>query len=246
MKTLKTTILCAAIVLALPILTKASPVGTVDMAHTGYGASDILTIYGGGLSGLNGYGGVYMLDKTAGTGQGNLWPDGLIGGFCIELHQWAPSTTIKYDVVALEEVNNSFMGSSLGTAKADYLAELWGRFYNPDWADGGPYSSEEKSKAEAFAAAVWEIVYEDMPTSPLNWDVTVDSSGGTHGFFALNCDTATANSWLHALDGTGPKAELLAFVNQGKQDFIVQVPEPATVCLLGLGGLAFLRKRRKA
>ena len=245
MKNLKTaTILFAAVFLALPVLTKASPVGTVDIAYSGPGAAGTITVWGGGHSGLNGYGGVYMLDKTADTGQGDLWSNGLIGGFCIELHQWASTDTLKYDVVGLEEVNNSFMGGVLGTAKADYLAELWGRFYNPAWADGGPYSSEEKSKAEAFAAAVWEIVYEDMPGSPLNWDVTADGSSGSHGFYAENVDAVTANSWLHALNGLGPKAELRAFVNAGKQDFIVQVPEPATVCLLGLGGLIFLRKRK--
>ena len=146
MKNLKTaTILFAAVFLVLPVLTKASPVGTVDIAYSGTGASDTIKVWGGGLSG---YGGVYMLDKTAGTGQGNLWPNGLIGGFCIELHQSTSTDTLEYDVVNLEEVNNSFMGGVMGTAKADYLAELWGRFYNPAWADGGPYSSEEKSKAE--------------------------------------------------------------------------------------------------
>ncbi len=241
----RATILWAAIILILPCLAEAVPVGTMDIVHSGFGASDTIDVWGGGLSGTSVYGGVYMLDKTAGTGQGNLWPNGLIGGFCIELHQWAPETTLKYDVMKLEEVNNSFMGDLIGLEKANYLAELWGRFYNPAWADGGPYSSEEKSKAEAFAAAIWEIVYEDLPASPLSWDVTADGSSGSHGFYAQNVDTAVANSWLHALTGCGPKADLRAVVNCGKQDFIIQVPEPTTVCLLGLGGLAFLRKRKR-
>ncbi|HJX03098.1 MAG TPA: PEP-CTERM sorting domain-containing protein, partial [Dehalococcoidia bacterium] len=223
---------------------EATPVGTMDIVHSGYGANGVMTVWGGGLSDLDVYGGVYMLNKTDGTGLGNIWPNGLIGGFCIELHQWSPDTTLKYDVVGLHEVNNSFMGGTMGTEKADYLAELWGRFYNPAWADGGPYSSEEKSKAEAFAAAVWEIIYEDLPASPLSWDVTTDGSAGAHGFFASNVDADAANSWLRALTGCGPKAQLMAVVNDGKQDFIIQVPEPATICLLGLGGLAFLRKRK--
>jgi hypothetical protein len=245
MKMLKTaTILCAAVFLTLPGVTKASPVGTVDIAHDGYGAYGYVKVWGGGHSGDSVYGGVYMLDKTGGTGQGNIWPDGQIGAFCIELHQWASSSTLTYDVVELDEVNNSFMGGLVGTEKADYISELWGRFYNSAWADGGPYSSEEKSKAEAFAAAIWEIIYEDLPTSPLGWDVTDDGSYGSHGFKAQYIDSTVANNWLHALDGTGPKAELRAFVNAGKQDYIAQVPEPATVCLLGLGGLFFLRKRK--
>jgi hypothetical protein len=230
--------------LSSPNVMEAVP-GTMDIVHSGFGAKDVITVSGGGLNNLNVYGGVYMLDKTGSTGQGNIWPDGPIGGFCIELQQWSPDTTLKYDVVSLQEVDNSFMGGTMGLEKADYLAELWGRFYNPAWADGGPYSSQENSKAEAFAAAVWEILYEDMPDSPLSWDVTADGSAGDHGFFASNVDDDVANSWLHALDGCGPKADLRAVVNCGKQDYIIQVPEPATICLIGLGGLAFLRKRKK-
>jgi hypothetical protein len=241
----RATIVCAAIIVLLPCLAEAIPVGTMDIVHSGFGASDIIDVWGGGLNGTSVYGGVYMLDKSAGTGLGNIWPNGLIGGFCIELHQWAPDTTLKYDVVALHEVNNGFMGGTMGLEKADYIAELWGRFYNPAWANGGPYSSEEINKAEAFAAAIWEIIYEDLPTSPLGWDVTVDGSTGSHGFYAQNFDWAVANSWLHALTGCGPKAQLMAVVNDGKQDFIIQVPEPTTIFLLGLGGLAFLRKRKK-
>jgi hypothetical protein len=151
---------------------------------------------------------------------------------------------LKYDVVELDKVNNSFMGGLIGTTKANYIAELWGRFYDPAWADGGPYTNEEKLNAEAFAAAVWEIIYEDLPTSPLDWDVTVDGSSGSHGFQATNVNWTTANSWLHSLTGSGPMADLRAFVNGENQDFIVQVPEPATVCLLGLSSLVFLRKRK--
>jgi hypothetical protein len=241
----RATIAWATIIVLLPCLAEAIPVGTMDIVHNGFGASDTIDVWGGGLDGTSVYGGVYMLDKSAGTGQGNLWPNGLIGGFCIELHQWAPETTLKYDVVALHEVNNSFMGGTMGLEKAGYIAELWGRFYNPAWASGGTYSGEEISKAEAFAAAIWEIIYEDLPASPLSWDVTVDGSTGSHGFYAQNVDWAVANSWLHALTGCGPKAQLMAVVNGGKQDFIIHAPEPTTICLLGLGGLAFLRKRKR-
>jgi hypothetical protein len=240
-----TVMFCAAFSLALTGAAKASILGTVDIEHSGYGASGVMQVWGGGLVGEYVYGGVYMLDKTAGTSQGNIWPNGLIGGFCIELHQWAPDTTLKYDVVNLEEVNNSFMGGLLGTAKADYLAELWGRFYDPAWADGGSYSIEENSKAEAFAAAVWEIVYEDLPASPLDWDVTTDGSAGSHGFYADYVNATLANSWLNALTGCGPKADLQAFVNEGKQDYLVQVPEPATLAMFGIGGLLSLLRRKR-
>ena len=238
------TILCASIILFLPSIVKASPVGTIDIAHTGYGAKGTLKVWGGGLDGVEGYGGVYMQTKSDGSGQGNLWPDGLVGTFCIELQETTSSSALTYDVVMLEDVYNSFIGGPIGTEKAEYLSELWGRFFDPDWMSGGSYTYQQKRDAEAFASAVWEIIYEDIPGSPSGWDVTVDGTAGDLGFRAENVNSTTANNWLHSLTGYGPKADLRAFAYEGKQDFIAQVPEPTTVCLLGLGGLFFLRKRK--
>ena len=240
--------LCVAVVLALSCLAaQAASPDTVDIAHCGYGAYDPegVAIWGGDLDGMVIYGGVYMLNKTAGTGCGNIWPNGLIGGFCIELHEAAPESTFTYDVIMPKNAYNSFLGGSIGTGKANYLSELWGRFYNPTWASGGPFSPQQNSDAEAFAAAVWEIIYEDLPTSPAGWDVTVDGTACSHGFSCEGADTALANSWLHTLTGCGPKADLRVFAYDGKQDYIVQVPEPATIVMFGLGGLISVLTRRK-
>ena len=70
-------IVCIAAVLTLLCVTKASSVGTVELAVSDYGAGGAVKIWGGGHDGLYGYGGVYMIDKTNGTGEGNLWSDGL-------------------------------------------------------------------------------------------------------------------------------------------------------------------------
>lgn len=238
------TIFSVAILLVLPCLVKASPVGTVDIKYSGLGASDILTIWGGGESNLTCYGGAYMLDKSSGTGQGNIWPNGLIGGFCMELNQMSASDTRKYDVFNLDEANVSFFGSQLGTAKANYIAELWGRFFDPAWTTTGSHTNQQNRDAEAFGAAIWEIIYEALPGTPMDWNVSVDGTTGDGGFKATYVEATTANNWLHALNGLGPKADLRAFVNGGKQDYIAEVPEPATLCLLGLSGLVFLRKRK--
>jgi hypothetical protein len=189
-----------------------------------------------------------MLDKTGDTGEGDLWPNGLLGAFCIELSQWAPTKPYEYKVVMPEEAQSPpyFLGGPIGPDKAEYLAELWGRFYDPDWVGVGPFTYQQNREAKAFAAAVWEIIYEDLPASPANWNVMLDGTFGHHGFRCSGVDTYTANQWLHALDGTGPKTDLWALVHCCKQDFIVDtcIPEPATICLLGLGGL-LIRKRRK-
>jgi hypothetical protein len=248
--------LWTAVVFALACSTaQATTLGTVDMAHSGFGAVDIIQIWGGGWNGVYGYAGVYMFNKTSSTGQGNYWPNGPIGGFCMDLTEELLSGTLTYDVVMPAEgpVPTSFLSGPMGAKKADYLSELWYKHFDPAWIGSGPFTTDQKSKAEAFAAAVWEIIYEALPATPSLWDVTTNGSNGALGFSSTRVDTATANNWLHSLDGTGPKAQLRALVYNGSQDFLVEVPgdpevpEPAMIALLGLGGLALLRAqgRRK-
>lgn len=141
-----------------------------------------------------------------------------------------------------------FLREHIGPDKTEYLSELWGRFFEPNWVGEGPFTWRQKRDAEAFAAAIWEIIYEELPESPADWNVKIDGTFGRLGFRCSGVDTYTANSWLHALDGTGPKVDLRAFVNDVKQDYIIacpitQVPEPATVCLLGLGALILVRRK---
>ena len=137
----------------------------------------------------------------------------------------------------------------MGSAKAAYLSELWGRYYDPAWSAGGSYTSLQNSNAEAFAAAVWEIIYENLPTSPAGWDVTVDGTAGDKGFKATNLDYQTANAWLHSLNGTGPTTELWSLSYCGSQDYLVKcppIPEPATVAFVALGSILVIGKKKSA
>ncbi len=109
----------------------------------------------------------------------------------------------------------------------------------------GPFTKQQNSAAKAFAAVIWEIIYEDLPASPLMWDVTTDGTIGPRGFYCTGLDTNIANGMLHSLNGTGPKADLRAFVRNGSQDYVTAVPEPATVCLLTFGALVLLRRRSR-
>lgn len=241
-----TTALLAALAIAgLSLGTQAARANTVDIVHDGYGANGTTTFWAAGYSGAEVGAGVYMLNKTADTGIGNTWPNALIPGFCIELEETAPTSTYTYQVMMPEDAYNSVMGETMGTTKANYLRELWAKYYDNTWAGSGPYTTQQHAAAEAFAAAVWEIVYEKLPASPLGWDVSIDSTLGSGGFRAEDLDVAMVNMWLHNLTGSGPKADLRVFVNQGQQDYLVAVPEPATVMLLGLGGLLSLAGGRR-
>ncbi|MBM4024325.1 MAG: PEP-CTERM sorting domain-containing protein [Planctomycetes bacterium] len=215
---------------------------TVNLVHDGYGAYEIATLWGGGMYGAQVESGVYLLNKTGDTGLGNTWHNGLIPAFCIELNEPVPAQAAWYTVGMPEDMVVSYTGDVLGTTKANYLRELWARYYDPSWAQGGSTPQADRSAA-AFALAVWEIIYEGLPSS--RWDVTTDNTPGLEGFIALNADVETANKWLQTLTGTGPKADLRVFTVNGSQNYLVAVPEPATIVLLGLGGLCSVFRRRR-
>jgi hypothetical protein len=242
-------VLCLAVALAIPCqAAKATPLGSVKIEFTGHGANEIIDVWGGGQYGTSVYSGVYTLEKDGGMGEGTIWPDGPLGAFCIELNQYVPMSQQKYDVEMPENAYNGYLSEYIGADKASYISELWGRFFDPAWLGDGPFTGQENSDSAAFAAAIWEIIYEDLPTSSSDgWDVTIDETPFTGGFRCTGVDATTANAWLAALDGTGPMADLRAFVNCCTQDYIVEVPEPATIAMLGLGGvLSLIRRKRVA
>jgi len=196
LKRTSATLFIVAMLLGLPCAVQAYPVSTVEIVNTGNAASETITVWGGGLKGADVYAGVYTFDKTAGTGEGKLWDNGLVTGFCTELSETVPTITSKYSVIELEggPVPTGFLGGPMGEAKADYISELWGRFYDSSWASEGPFTWKQNSQASAFASAIWEIVYEDLPAISAKWDVTVDGTAGSGGFASLYCTGSGAGN----------------------------------------------------
>jgi hypothetical protein len=223
-------------------------VGTVTASYSNMGASDTMTIWGGGLTNYNTYAGAILFDKTAGTGDGQYLDNGTIGVFCIDLLETIKSGSLNYKVIMPENgpvTSASYLSGGMGETKAAYIAELWTKHYDTAWTSGS-YTSAQKAAAEAFQAAIWEIVYENLPSSPASWDVTVDSTVGNGGFKATNLNSTLANSWLHSLTGTGATVELRALTYCGSQDVITafNIPEPTTVAMISMG-LLFLVRRKK-
>ncbi len=184
----------------------------------------------------------YLVASPPATGDGQYItanPDkGHVIAYCAEISENPNSGDTTYDVIMPEggpENPDYIKGSApMGSLKQEYLRELWGRYSETAETTG--------AKAEAFSACVWEIIYEAVPATPSDWNV----SNGP-GFWCENvAETSTANQWLHSLDGTGDKADLRMLTHPDYQDFLVEVPEPATLSLIGLGGIGMLIRRRRS
>lgn len=187
--------------------------------------------------------------------------------FCVQLDQFVTlGNTYTYQTTSL--ANLPTIGSE---AKANYITELFGRYFDPTWLNP---SFTGSTASLAFQLALWELVY-DGPTN-LNVNDTTktlgtfsDTSsgdaaaaslaqkflkGGSGGYVALSGDTSVFASRLPGYTLTGltdqPVGGANSAVAGGVQDQIVitppggQVPAPAGVWLAGAGLVALFGRGR--
>ncbi|GEM_PF-1027228 len=155
--------------------------------------------------------------------------------FCLEPLQAVSASILDYNVLSLDQGASNIGG--MGAAKADFVRELIGRFY-PTLNVALP-----DIQAGAMQMALWEVIREDKAANGFN------VSTGLVRYRNENIAMiALAQTYLNALDGTGPKAmNLIAYTNANQQDILFQTPEPASFALIGsaLITLATLRRRKK-
>jgi hypothetical protein len=208
----------------------ADTLGTVNINNNNNLLSDWGTLYGDGYpGGQTLYTGIYSWTNQGGTRAGTAVPD---WGICIEIPQ-APYAGWM-DLITLDEAPlPPLYGSPMGVTKANYIRELWGRDFDASWVTG-----QNRQMAEAFNVAIFEILYE----TDLSWDVT----GGAGFHVGADVEqTALANTWLNQLNGNSSyfADNLYSISTPSGQDFVVQLPEPASLFLLAAGAIATFKRR---
>lgn len=220
-----------AIIAALSVTPVNAAIDTVNITHssTYYSSATLNSPALGGSSGGGFYTGVYSWTINSATGLGTAVPT---WGFCIELPQASSDGT--EDVIALSNAPQPPQyGTPMGGTRANAISELWGRNFDSTWATGG-----NTQTAQAFSFAIWEIIYETDPT----WNVISGAGFSTPDSTAAEL----ANTWLGQLTGNSAyfAAGLVAISSETGQDYVVQIPEPATLSLLAIGAAALLRRRK--
>lgn len=210
-------------------LAAAAQADFVDVQYTGTGVGYNVNVLSPGFNG-NVFAGqilTTLTNSTAGPNYGNLNGNWIV--FCCELPQYVNGASIPYEVLPVSSVP---LAGPMGAAAATAISEVY-------FAAAGTQYGGDSDLAAAFQIAVWELA--------------LDYAGGPAGVgdlgvgnFQVSGTTAATDAYLAALlgaVGSGNTAAILGLGNESAQDFIIEVPAPGAIALLGVAGLVGRRRR---
>ncbi len=209
--------------LAAAALCAGASATVVDITYNGMGYFETISITSPGYSG--GVNAGQMLLTAANSSDTNAFANGSYISYCGDYYQNSNTGPNPYSVVGVDLIPNN---APMGAAKAAAIGELYA------FAGGAQYGVDS-AYACAFQLAIWEVIADYN---------TIDPSSGA---FSASGYSAQAGIYLAALlgslDGSG-SANIVGLTNDTYQDFIVEVPGPGSLALIGVAGLVGARRRR--
>ncbi len=190
------------------------------MTYNGMGYKQTVTIYNSSFSGGH-------ITTSAGEMLINYEGQDYIS-YCVDIYQSAGSSSVTEEPVSYLDNGPRNDGDM-----AAYLYLTFG-----DVRTGT--ETEKKNKAAALQIAIWEVIFEKDNKS-------YNLEHGDIHFSASDAVMNLAQNYLDSLPDNFDGSGALVLKSNYKQDMIIPtaVPEPTTIALLGIGGIATLLRRRR-
>jgi hypothetical protein len=213
---------------------------SVDLQYAGPGNGRSFTIVANGTA-TSVFAGQLNFNVTNGSGAG-LGLNGSLLTYCVDVLEGVGAGTNTYDLAELSDAPVTAGGApAMGVDKARAI----GRLYT---AAGGNQFGSDNDFAAAFQLAVWEVIADFGGNDPLSlttgdFQVTSTITSGTQSVLT-GLLAAAADDSVFSTSGIG------ALTNEGFQDqlysVVVPLPGAAGLATVGLLGVGFVSRRRRA